>query len=54
VESTVAQVMILNGFGEGGFYKMVTWAGLKILEEFEGPRDRGAWLTGARTQPVPD
>jgi hypothetical protein len=32
------EVLILNGFGEGGFYKIVTWEGRKILGEFEGPR----------------
>jgi hypothetical protein len=37
VESTVVEVLILNGLGEGSFYEMVTWVGLKILVEFEGP-----------------
>jgi hypothetical protein len=36
VESTVVEVLILNGFGEGDFYKMVNPAGRKILGEFEG------------------
>jgi len=34
VESTVVEVLILKGFGEGDFYKMVTWVGLGILREF--------------------
>jgi hypothetical protein len=38
VESTVVEVLILNGFGEGGFYKMVILAERKILGEFEGLR----------------
>jgi hypothetical protein len=38
VESTVVEVLILNGLGEGSFYKMVTLEGRGILVEFEGPR----------------
>ena len=38
MESTVVEVLILNGFGEGGFYKMVNPAGRKILRKFEGQR----------------
>jgi hypothetical protein len=38
VESTVVEVLILNGLGEGSLYKMVIWKGRKILREFEGPR----------------
>ena len=38
MESTVVEVLILNGLGEGSFYKMVTWEGWKNLVEFEGPR----------------
>ena len=38
MESTLVEVLILNGFGEGGLYKIVTWVGWKILGEFEGPR----------------
>jgi hypothetical protein len=35
-------VLILNGFGEDGFYEVVIWEGLKILKEFQGPRGGGA------------
>ena len=42
MESTVVEVLILNGLGEGSFYKMVTWEGRKILVEFEGPAGGGA------------
>jgi hypothetical protein len=38
VESTIVEVLILNGLGEGRFYKMVTYEGRKILVKFEGPR----------------
>ena len=38
MESTVGEVLILHGLVEGGFYKMVTWEGRKILVEFERPR----------------
>lgn len=38
MESTVAEVLILNGLGEGGYYEVVTWEGLRILREFEGRR----------------
>jgi hypothetical protein len=38
VESTLAEVLILDGLAEGGFYKVVTWEGLKILGDFEGLR----------------
>ena len=38
MESTVVEVLILNGLGEGSFYKMVTREGREILVEFEGPR----------------
>ena len=41
MESTVVEVLILNGFGEGGIYKMVIRAVWKILGEFEGPRGGG-------------
>ena len=50
MESTVVYVLILKGLGEGGLYKMVTGAGLKILRKFEGPRGGGAWLGGAETE----
>jgi hypothetical protein len=42
VESTLAEVLILEGLGEDSSYKMVTWVGLKILGEFEGRRGGGA------------
>jgi hypothetical protein len=42
VESTLAEVLILYGLGAGGFYKLVTWEGLKILRDFEGLRGGGA------------
>jgi len=42
VESTLVEVLILNGLGEGGFYKVVTRVGRKILVEFEGLRGGGA------------
>jgi hypothetical protein len=42
VESTLVEVLILNGLEECGFYKVVTWVGLKILGEFEGRRGGGA------------
>jgi hypothetical protein len=38
VESTVVEVLILDGLAESGFYEMVIWEGRKILVEFEGPR----------------
>jgi hypothetical protein len=38
VESTFVEVLILNGFGEGGLYKMVILAERRILGEFEGLR----------------
>jgi hypothetical protein len=34
VESTVVEVLILKGLGWSGFYKVVTWEGLKILRGF--------------------
>jgi hypothetical protein len=42
VESTVVEVLILNGFGEGGISIMVNLEGRKILVEFERPRGREA------------
>ena len=42
MESTVVEVLIVKELGENGFYEMVTWVGLKILREFEGPRGGGA------------
>jgi hypothetical protein len=50
VESTVAEVLILNGLREDGFYKMVNGVSGKILGEFEGPRGGGASLSEARTE----
>ena len=36
------EVLILNGLRKGGFYKVVTRVGLKILVGFEEPRGGGA------------
>jgi len=36
------EVLILNGLGEGSFYQMVTWEGLKILVAFDAPRGGNA------------
>ena len=41
MESTVVQVLILNGLGEVAFYEVVTWVGLKILRGFYGSRGGG-------------
>jgi hypothetical protein len=41
MESTVAEVLILKGLGEGAVYKLVTWAKRGISEEFCGPRGGG-------------
>ena len=30
----IVEVLILNGFSQSGFYKVVTWMGLKILRGF--------------------
>ena len=38
MESTLLEVLILNGLGEGGFCKVVNQVGRKILAEFEGLR----------------
>ena len=53
MESTVAEVLILNGLGDDGFYKMVTGVSGKILGEFEGPRGGGASLSGGGQRPAP-
>ena len=42
MESTLVEVLILDGLGEGGSYKVVTWVGLRILGQFEGRRGGGA------------
>ncbi len=42
MESTLAEVLILDGLGNGGFYKVVTLEELKVLEEIEGRRGGGA------------
>lgn len=34
MESSVAEVLILNGLGNVRFYEVVTWVGLKLLQEF--------------------
>ena len=46
------EVLILDGFGKGGFYKMVTLAGRKILGEFEGLCGGRPLLAGAQIGPV--
>jgi len=53
VQSTHVEVLILNGLRKRGFYKVVTYVGQKILVGFEGRRDGGAWLSGARRDPLP-
>ena len=50
MESTVAEVLILNGLRGDGFYKMVNGVIGKILGECEGPRSGGASLSEARTE----
>jgi hypothetical protein len=42
MESTLVEVLILDGLREDDFYKVVIWVGLKILGEFDGPRGGGA------------
>jgi len=42
VESTLAEVLILDGLGNDGFYKMVTRVGLEVFGESEGRRGGGA------------
>lgn len=42
MESLVLEALILNELEESSFYKMVTYAGRKILVDFEGPRGGGA------------
>jgi hypothetical protein len=42
VESTLAEVLIPDGLGEGSYYKVVIWVELKILGAFEGRRGGGA------------
>jgi hypothetical protein len=42
VESTLVEVLILKGLGEGRYYEVVTRVGLKVLLKFEGPRGGGA------------
>jgi hypothetical protein len=42
VESTLVEVLILDGLGADGFYKVVILVGLNILGEFEEPRGGGA------------
>jgi hypothetical protein len=34
MESSVVEVLILNGLEDIWFYEVVTWAELKIFEEF--------------------
>jgi hypothetical protein len=34
MESSVVEVLILNGLEDSWFYEVVIWAELKILEEF--------------------
>ena len=54
MESTLAEVLILNGLGNNGFYKVVTRVGLEVLVEFEGRRGGGACLAGGRKGPCPN
>jgi hypothetical protein len=43
VESTVVEVLILNGLGESSYYEMVILVGRNILRDFfEGSRGGGA------------
>ncbi len=42
MESTLAEVLILDRLGDDGFYKVVTWVGLGVLVEFEGRPGGGA------------
>lgn len=53
MQSTHVEVLILNGLRKRGFYKVVIYVGQKILVGFEGRRDGGAWLSGARRDPLP-
>jgi len=48
LESTLVEVLILKELGGGCFYKVVTWVGLEVLEEFQGRRGGGAWLADKR------
>ena len=55
MESILAEVLILHGLGDDGFYKVVTRVGLMVLVEFEGRREeahdlRASGETGARTE----
>ena len=36
MESTLVEVLILDGLEDDQFYKIVSWVGLKILVGFEG------------------
>ena len=38
MESTLVEVLILKELGDGGYYKVVTCVGRRILGEFEGRR----------------
>jgi hypothetical protein len=38
VESTVAEVLILNGLGKGAIYELVTWVGRTVLGRPGGRR----------------
>jgi hypothetical protein len=40
VELVVVEVLILNGFKKGCFYKVVILVGRKTLRKFEGQRGR--------------
>jgi hypothetical protein len=42
VKSKVVEVLIVKELGGNRFYEVVTWAGVKILRRFEGPRGGGA------------
>jgi hypothetical protein len=54
VESTVVEVLILNGLGDDCFYKMVNAVDGKIVGEFDGPQGGGASLSGAGTEADPE
>ena len=42
MESTLVEVLILDGLKDDGFYKMVTRVGVRILVGFEGRLGGGA------------
>ena len=54
MESTVVEVLILNGWGESGSYQVVTYVELKISREFEGRCGGGTWFAERRQGPRPN